>query len=67
LLHLPRNTFISFAADASRPIDRCIIAGFLLPFRADFAEIIGEDKRCSAAIRSVHDYDVLIGQFCPGI
>ena len=64
LLYLARDALVPLAADPSRPIDGSIIAGFLLPFPAHFAEVIGEDKRCSTAIRSVHDHDLLIGQLC---
>ena len=63
LLNLPGHAFVAFASDPSRPIHGRVRAHFRLPFRADFAQVIGPNVSGPAPIRPVHDYDFLIRQF----
>ena len=39
-----------------------LLPAFSFPFRAHLAQVIGENERGAAAIRSMHDHDFLIGQ-----
>lgn len=52
---------------ADWPVDGRVVTHLLLPFRADLAEVIREDKRRAVAIRTVHHYDVFVWQFRSGI
>src|SRR4029077_10245018 len=58
LLNLPGDAFITFTAKAGWPVYRRVSPDFLLPVRADFAQVIGPNISCAASIRSMH-YDDL--------
>src|SRR5207244_10204283 len=64
---LARHTFVPFAADSRRPIHRGIRAHFSFPFRADLTQVISPNVSGSAAIRAMHHYDLLLGQFYPWV
>src|ERR1700730_16351184 len=58
LLAQPSNTFVAFAAEPHRPVDRSAFAHFTFPFITDLGQVIRPDITCAAPVRAVHYYDL---------
>ena len=67
VLDLPGHALVALAAQADRPVDRCAFAHLLLPLGADLGQVIDPDVGGPAAVRTVHDEDLLIGQRHAGV
>ena len=67
LFDLSGDAFVAFATEAGRPAHRGVVADLRFPFRADLAQVIGEDVGRAAAVGAMHHDDVCIGQVHAGI
>src|SRR5260370_36711989 len=56
------DAFVAFAAEADGPGDGRALADLGLPLVADLRKIVGPDVGSAAAVRAVHDDDVVCGK-----
>ena len=54
------DAFVAFAAEADGPFDRGSLPRPALPVATDLRQIVGEDVRSTAAVRTVNDHDRLV-------
>jgi hypothetical protein len=63
LLYQTGHAFVSLAAQADGPLHRSAFADFVFPRIIDLRKEISPDKRGTAAIRTVYNYDISCRKF----
>src|SRR6202012_1733749 len=61
------NALVALLADACWPLDRSALADLAVPVGAHLREIVGEDERRTASIRTIHRQNRLVRQADAGV